>query len=273
MSNAVRQVVGSEPASLDVSVRPQRRISPLQLWWSFVIALELAFITVILIGSTTMPHLGLDYQIHVQAAQRLLDTGSPYQPFQLQGPYTIWTQPMPILYPPVAFVLFVPFIWLPPVLWWAIPFAIVVGSMSRHRPPLWAWAATLACFCTLQSLSVIAFGNPGIWICAFMAAGTVLSWPFALTLIKPTFAPLAILGIRHRSWWMTVAVMAVVSLLFGRLWLDWITVIRNSDLSLVYNLPTLPLMVAPLIPWLADPRHPIHGRLRELRGTARNRAA
>jgi hypothetical protein len=125
----------------------------------------------------------------------------------------------------------------------------------------------------LQSLSAIAFGNPGIWICAFVAAGTVVSWPFALILVKPTFAPLAVLGIRHRSWWITVAVMALVSVLFGRLWLDWITAVRNSDLSLLYNLPTLPLMVAPLIPWLADPRHPIHRRLREVRGGPRTEAS
>jgi hypothetical protein len=109
------------------------------------------------------------------------------------------------------------------------------------------------------------FGNPGIWICAFVAAGTIASWPFALILIKPTFAPLAFLGIRRRSWWVAAAVLAGVSVLFLPLWLDWVTALRNSDVTLIYNLPSLPLMVAPLIPWLADDRHPIHGWLRRRR--------
>jgi hypothetical protein len=53
-----------------------------------------------------------------------------------------------------------------------------------------------------------------------------------------------------------------VSLLFWPVWFDWITIVRNSEVSFSYNFPTLPLMVAPLIPWLADPRHPIHGWIR-----------
>jgi len=39
-------------------------------------------------------------------------------------------------------------------------------------------------------------------------------------------------------------------------WLDWIAVVRNSNVSLIYNLPTLPLMVAPLVAWLTGVRRP-----------------
>jgi hypothetical protein len=255
----MRSIVGLRAGTREDRERDRPRPTPAQVWWSFVIVVELGFIAAVLALSLQHPHFGVDYRAHVAAAERLLTSGTPYLPYQLAGPYSIWDQPMPILYPPVAFVLFVPFVWLPPVLWWAIPIAIVVWAMTRHRPPLWAWAATLACFCALQSLSALMFGNPGMWISAFVAAGTVLGWPFALVLIKPSFAPLALLGARRRSWWIAVAVLGAVSLAFGPLWLDWVTAIRNSDLTLAYNLPTMPLMVAPLIPWLADPRHPIHG--------------
>ena len=67
------------------------------------------------------PAFGLDYRWHVEAAQRLLDTGTPYLPFELSGPFVIGDGA--ILYPPTAFLLFIPFIWLPAVLWWAIPIA------------------------------------------------------------------------------------------------------------------------------------------------------
>ena len=243
---------------------PQRRVTPRQLVWGAIILFELGFIAFVMLASLSSDKLAIDYTWHMQAARRFLDTGSPYWPYQLEGPYTIWQAP--ILYPPVAFVLIVPFLWLPPILWWAIPVALLVGFMTRHRPPMWAWAATLACFCWPQSLGVYLFGNPGMWIVAFVAAGTVWAWPFVLVLLKPTFAPIALLGANRRSWWIALAVLVAVSLPFGHLWADWVVALRNSDVTIAYNFPTIPLMVAPLIPWLADRRHPIHGWVARRRG-------
>ena len=132
--------------------------------------------------------------------------------------------------------------------------------MTRHRPPLWGWALTLACFCWFWSMGVFLFGNPGMCIVAFVAAGTVWSWPFALVLLKPTFAPIALLGARHRSWWITVGGDGGRSRCCScRSGSTGSRSSRNSDVTLCYNFPTIPLMVAPLIPWLLDPRHPIHG--------------
>ena len=258
MSDAVRPVAIAPPTP-EADAPATRRFTPMQLWWSFVIVAELGFIVVVLLLATSQEHFMLDYRIHMEASQRLLDTGSPYAPYQLERPYTIWDAPMPIFYPPIAFVLFVPFLWLPPILWWAIPIAVLVWGMTRHRPPLWGWALALALLCWPQALGVFLFGNPGMWIAAFIAAGTVLGWPFALVFLKPTFAPIALLGMRHGSWWITVGVMAGLSLLLLPLWLQWITVLRNAAIDPSYNVPSIPLMVAPLIPWLLDPRHPIHG--------------
>ena len=38
-----------------------------------------------------------------------------------------------------------------------------------------------------------------------------------------------------------------ISLAMWPAWLDWLTVVRNSNVSVVYNLPTLPLMAVPLV--------------------------
>ena len=200
---------------------------------------------------------GLDYRWHVDAARRLLDTGTPYWPWQISGPYEIADGA--ILYPPTAFLLFIPFIWLPAVLWWAIPIAVLVGAMAVHRPPLWAWVVIGAILSFEKSLNVFVFGNPSMWIVAAIAAGTVLWWPFVLVVVKPTFAPIALLGIRHRSWWIAAIILGLASIPFWRVWLDWFAVVRNSNVSLVYNLPTLPLMLAPLVAWLSGVRRPLAG--------------
>jgi hypothetical protein len=201
------------------------------------------------------PAFGLDYRWHVDAARRLLDTGTPYWPWQIAGPYEI--SDGAILYPPTAFLLFIPFIWLPAFLWWAIPIAILAVGMAVHRPPLWAWVVIGAILSFEKSLNVFVFGNPSMWIVAAIAAGTVLWWPFIFVVAKPTFAPIALLGIRHRSWWIAAAILAVASIPFGRVWLDWFAVVGNSNVSLIYNLPTLPLMLAPLVAWLTGVRRPL----------------
>ena len=76
-----------------------------------------------MVASLGNPSFGLDYRWHMEAAHRLLDTGTPYLPFTLAGPFVIGEGA--ILYPPTAFLLFIPFLWLPSVLWWAIPIAIL----------------------------------------------------------------------------------------------------------------------------------------------------
>jgi hypothetical protein len=235
---------------------------------SAVITIELLWIAGILVASVGQPSFGLDFTWHMDAARRLLDTGTPYWSWQIAGPYEIGNGA--ILYPPTAFTLFIPFLWLPPLLWWVVPITITVFAMSRHRPPMWVWPLAIAPFCLEKSLNVYVFGNPTMWLVAATAAGTVWHWPFVLAILKPTFAPIALLGIRHRSWWIALAVLGLVSVAYGRVWLDWLAVVTNSNVSLTYNLPTLPVVLAPLIPWVAAPSHPVHrfvarrlGRLRD----------
>jgi hypothetical protein len=220
-----------------------------------IVGLEAVWIAFVFVQQAlTNPAFGLDYRWHVYAARRLLDTGTPYWPWQIAAPYQIGDGA--ILYPPTAFLLFLPFIWLPAVLWWEIPIGVLAVAMAAHRPPLWAWAVIGVIVAFEKSLNVYVFGNPSMWIVAAVAAGTLLGWPFVLVIAKPTFAPIALLGARRRSWWVAAAILAFVSLPFGRIWLDWLAVVRNSNVDLTYNLPTLPLMIAPLVAWLAGVRRP-----------------
>ncbi len=110
-----------------------------------VVLLELLWIAYVFVHLLPTPAFGLDYQWHVDATRRLITVGTPYWPWQTAGPYTIGNGA--ILYPPTAFLLFLPFLWLPAPLWWIIPIAITVAAMTRHRPPIWIWPLTVGLFC------------------------------------------------------------------------------------------------------------------------------
>jgi hypothetical protein len=219
-----------------------------------IIGVEIVWIVYVIAFSLGNPSFGLDYRWHMEAAQRLLDTGTPYLPFELAGPFVIGEGA--ILYPPTAFLLFIPFLWLPAVLWWAIPIGVLAYGLWWHRPPLWAWVLIVTMLAYDKSLNVYVFGNPSMWIVAAIAAGTIWRWPFVFVFAKPTFAPIAFLGVRRRSWWVALAALGVVSLLFLPVWFDWFTVVRNSGVSLLYNLPTLPLILAPLVAWATGRARP-----------------
>jgi hypothetical protein len=239
---------GSAIASVPAARGGRTRLAPaIRVVSLVVIGVGWLWIAVAIGVNLSNPAFGLDYRWHVAAAHRLLDTGTPYLPFELSGPFVIGNGA--ILYPPTALLLFIPFIWLPTVLWWAIPVAITAYAMWWHRPPLWAWAIITVLLAYDRSINVYVVGNPSMWIVAAIAAGTVWRWPFVLVFAKPTFAPVAFLGIRHRSWWIALGILALASLPFLPVWFDWIKVVTNSDVSVLYNVLTVPLILVPLVAW------------------------
>src|SRR3954453_4634154 len=133
MSDAVHPVAVAHAAATDPAAPKTRRITPIQLWWCFVIAAELAFILLVLGLGLRHENFALDYRWHMEASQRLFDTGTPYSPFQFEGHYSF--QQAPILYPPIAFALFIPFLWLPSFLWWAIPIGFLAFCLKPAPPP------------------------------------------------------------------------------------------------------------------------------------------
>src|SRR5215217_7938528 len=80
---------------------------------------------------------GRDIRQYLEATRRWLETGTPYLAHEVAAPFTY--SEATFLHPPISLVLFGPFLVLPLVLWWAIPFAIVVAFVVWCRPAAWAW--------------------------------------------------------------------------------------------------------------------------------------
>jgi hypothetical protein len=198
-------------------------------------------------------YLAWDRMVLLDATARWLGGGSPYPPFQLTGPFTAggagnWTPT--VLYPPPAFVLFAPFLLLPAVAWYAIPIGIVAWSVYRSRPRPWAVAVIGVVLLLPTTWTLLVWGNATMLVAALVALG--LRWPvFApLVLVKPTLAPLALPGIRSRSWWVGAGLLALVSLALLPLWGEWLTSIRNVTNSGLGYLDHLPVAAIPLVAWL-----------------------
>lgn len=186
---------------------------------------------------------------YLPAAQRFLETGTPYTADQLAGPYAIGVHTF--LHPPAALPLFVPFLFLPVLLWWIIPLGLTGYVVWRLRPGPWAWPLMAACLCWPRSTGALLTGNSDMWAMAAVAAGAVWGWPVVLLAVKPTFAPLALLGVRHRSTWLAAAAGLAVAVLVLPLWFQWWTAIGNADLAPTYSLLNLPLVLLPVIAWRA----------------------
>lgn len=189
-----------------------------------------------------------DHATYMAAGRRWLAGGSFYRPYQLAGPYVV--DKVEILYPPTILPLLIVFGFLPDILWWLTPIAILAGVVSYWRPGLAGWTAILACIAVPSTFEALAYGNPALWVAAFLALGTILGWPSVLVALKPTLIPFMVVGIRRRSWWLAAGLLAVVSLVFLPLWFDYARVLLNARGPLVspwYSLGNVPLLLIPLI--------------------------
>ncbi len=93
-----------------------------------------------------------------------------------------------------------------------------------------------------------------MWLTAFVAGAVLWAWPAILITIKPSLVFLAAIGITRRSWWVAAAVFAPLNVPLIPLWLQWISVIRNSTVTAEYSLANLPLITLPVVAWLASSR-------------------
>jgi hypothetical protein len=204
-------------------------------------------------SSTLRSQIGVDYQLYMNAGTSWLHGGPFFQSHQLAGPYQISAGD--ILYPPVSLILFVPFTFLPAVLWWLIPGAAVAWCLYCLRPARWAWPLLAASVAWPTTPLKILTGNPVIWAVAAIAMGVVYAWPSVLALIKPSLFPFALVGIRTRRWWIALGVVVVVSLPFGSLWIDWVHSVLNSQGGgIAYSSLEIPMLAFPLVSWLGRTR-------------------
>jgi hypothetical protein len=194
--------------------------------------------------------LGNDLNGYVAGARRFLETGSPYLPEQVVGPWQL--QPDSFIHPPVAVLLFIPWVVLPAILWWAIPIGLTAWSVVRLRPAPWSWPVMAACLLWPRTAGILIAGNSDMWVAA--AVGVTLAFRIpasVLVVMKPSYLPLALIGARRRSWWMGAAVTGVVCLAFGALWFDYLAVLRNVTLEPLYSMYNAPYVLAPSIAWVA----------------------
>ena len=207
---------------------------------------------------------GADLQLYLQAAGAFLGGHGLYPAHQLAGPYVVTDGD--ILYPPPIVLLIGPFLALPAVLFWIVPIAIIAVVVARHRPEPWSWPLlALALSYPITSLKIV-HGNPVMWIAAAIALATITVGPAVLVLVKPTLAPFALIGANRRRWWVALATFGVVAALFAPLWPDYLKVVTNArnPNGLLYSLDEVPLMLIPIVAWIASPRFTIPARLPSL---------
>ncbi len=202
--------------------------------------------------------IGIDLRTVIDGADRWLHGGSPFVARQLAGPYlqigANSSDSGEFLYPPIALPFFALFTVLPSVVWWAAPAVLFSAGLLRLRPARWTWPVLAFLVLVGQSIPLLIAWNPTIWIVTFAIWAPFLGWTGPIVLLKPTVAPLALLGIRRRSWWVSAGLMAVACLPFGSLWGDWVTAVTNMKTNgppgLAFSLLQLPFLLIPVVAWL-----------------------
>jgi hypothetical protein len=198
---------------------------------------------------------GSDYEFFLGVAHRWLSNGQFYQPHQLAGPYVAAIN-VDTLYPPAALVLFLPFVWLPAILWWVIPLGIIAFTVVLHRPQVWVWPFLALMLWWPRTQSIIVWGSTGMWIAAFIALAIRFRWMAALVMLKPSLAPFALLGVGSRGWWVAGVVLAAVS---APMLPDYLAALRNNVgpyPGLDYSIQDIPFLAIPVIAWLARSQQP-----------------
>jgi hypothetical protein len=206
--------------------------------------------------------LGVDHSMFMDFGRRWLEGGTIYLPYQLAGPYAydvgsgrMDVATMPALYPPIVGPVFAAWRVLPAILWWAIPLAILAYAIVRWRPALWAWPVMLATLIWPNTADSLWAGSSNLWIVAGVAGGLLWGWPAAIVAFKPSLAPFILIGVWRRSWWLAVALIAMLAVLLLPEWERYVTVLQNLvSPGGLYSLGDLPLLFVPLLAWFAQRR-------------------
>ena len=192
---------------------------------------------------------------YLLATQRWFDTGTPYLPSEVAGRFAYGE--LTFLHPPIALPFFAAFLIVPIQLFWMIPLATFAWLVITERPASWTWPFIAAALLVYPVGQAIWSGNTDMWAWAFFAAGIRWGWPLALLAIKPSVAIVGFIGIRNRSTWAGAAVMAVICLPFGSLWVDWLHVVVNSPGGALYSAHNALMFAIPLLARMGSRRAPL----------------
>jgi hypothetical protein len=207
----------------------------------------------VLLGAAARGEIGYDADFYVEAARRWLTTGEFYYPRQFNGRYS--AEGLVMLYPPVALYLFVPFTVLPRFLWWAVPLGVIVWHLWTARPAWWSWPVMAGLLALLPASVILVYGNSDLWASAVIVLACRYGWPAVLLALKPSLVPLSVLWAPRREWWLALAVLLVLALPFGSLWLEWITAMANVDSTVLRSATAVPWLAVPVVGWVARTRY------------------
>jgi len=243
---------------------PGRLIDLAALVATIVIMLALVRDIVLLLPILDPAKIAVDYHLYIDATRRWLEHGVYYYPYQSVGPYE--TLPGVVLYPPTFILVMLPFLYLPCVLYWALPIGAVVYAAIYHQPRIVAWPGIALCLWSPDMKVTLVAGNPVLLMVGALALGTIWHWPSVLVFLKPSLLPFAFFGCRRRSWWIALGVLVLVSVPFLGLWVDWVRVVVNArhPLGLLYNVGQVPTMLLPIFVWICRTRRAPRDRGQEL---------
>lgn len=200
-------------------------------------------------GVTDVITIDWDRGHYMDAARRFLDVGTPFLASEIAAPFDY--QPLTFLHPPIALYLMVPFSMAPPILWYLVPVAIVGWCVRAWRPEPWSWPLLALCLVWPRTPAMLVVGNTDMWVAAFVASGLRLGWPALLVGIKPSLLPFVVAGVHRRTWWLGIPVALALALPFGSLWFDWLRVVQNAPGDPLYSLLGIPMVLLPVIAYLA----------------------
>jgi hypothetical protein len=218
-----------------------------------LVATEAVALAVVVIPGSDNWSLGMDYRYYRDIGVRWLADGSYYLPRQLAGPYQAFLM-SDVFYPPAALLLFAPFAVLPAVLWWVVPITVLGYSLLRLQPAPWAWFVMVVLLAWPRAIGAYLFGNTDIWAVAAVAAGARWGWPAAFLALKPVFLPFALPAVRRRAFWIGLGLVGAISMAMLPLWFDYGRAMRDMTIRSDYSLGSVPLLLIPIVGWLARRR-------------------
>jgi hypothetical protein len=206
--------------------------------------------------------LGQDWAFYVSLGRRWLDSGVLYGDRQLTGTYHVLVN-VDNLYPPPSILVFAAFAVVPTPLsalvWWGMPLGLLVKALVKFRSSPWTWPLMAACVFWPRSLGSLVAGNSDLLSAGFVAGGLIWGWPGVLGVFKPSFGPFALTGIRRRSWWVGLGLVALVSLpfLLGGAWSQYLIAVSHWDLPWDRSILNVPLLLIPVLAWLGRRSGPV----------------
>jgi hypothetical protein len=241
--------IGLRAARLLALVPPRLwRVGALVLTAGILAAIPLEILVGFLQGRSDFA-VGTDFAVYVEAARNWTSGHGFYLARQLQGPYPI--ELGDVLYPPTTLWVFVPFTILPGALWWTVAIGLLAYVVWTWRPAMWTWPVMASGLAYGMTPLMYVRGSPVIMVAALVAAGLRWGWPGALVLLKPSVLPFALAGIRSRGWWLTAALVGLLTLPFLPMIPEWIrAMVDGQGGGLLYSINDVPLLIVPVVAWL-----------------------